>query len=178
MTHLRRAPIPMGLTRLSSSLALLALLGCGAQASGDPPEMVGAATSPGRQASATQLGPRSGQAWVVFGADTVVAEVASTDAERASGLMFREDVPDGTGMLFVFPEAAVRSFWMQDTYVALDIAFMGADFRIVDIQQMEPLTLDSHESTGPAMYALEVRKGWYEEHQIGVGATPEIRFGG
>ena len=92
--------------------------------------------------------------------------------------MFRDAVADGTGMLFVFPDAGVRSFWMQDTYVALDIAFMDIDFRIVDIQQMEPLTLDSHESAGPAMYALEVRQGWFAEHEVAVGARPDVRFGG
>lgn len=178
MTHLRGAPTAAHLTRITGSLALLLVLGCGAQASGDPPEAVDTVASPAPPAAPAQLRPSAGEAWVIFDADTVVAEVASTDSERARGLMFRDAVPDGTGMLFVFPDAGVRSFWMQDTYVALDIAFMGVDFRIVDIQQMEPLTLDSHESAGPAMYALEVRQGWFAEHGVAVGATPEIRFGG
>ncbi|HKJ00830.1 MAG TPA: DUF192 domain-containing protein, partial [Longimicrobiales bacterium] len=84
--------------------------------------------------------PEAGHAWVIFGADTVVAEVARTPAEREEGLMYRQELPDGVGMLFVFETSDVRSFWMQNTYVALDIAFLDASFNVVDIQQMDPLT--------------------------------------
>jgi len=114
---------------------------------------------------------------VIFGADTVVAEVAATPDERAEGLMYRQEVPDGTGMLFVFQDNEVRSFWMQNTYVALDIAYMDPSFVVVDIQQMEPMTTDAHQSSGPAMFALEVRKGWFAEQGIGVGARAQIVFG-
>jgi uncharacterized membrane protein (UPF0127 family) len=121
--------------------------------------------------------PPAGHAWVIFGADTVVAEVASTSDERAEGLMYREEVPDGTGMLFVFPDSQVRSFWMANTYVPLDIAYMNPSFRIVDIVAMEPLTTESHASAAPAMYGLEVRQGWYAEKDIRVGAQAQIVFG-
>jgi len=57
--------------------------------------------------------PPPGQAWVIFGVDTVQAEVARTPAERERGLMFRESLAKGRGMLFVFPEAQIRSFWMK-----------------------------------------------------------------
>jgi len=115
---------------------------------------------------------------VIFGADTVVAEVARTEEERARGLMYREALGADAGMLFIFPESAVRSFWMQNTYIPLDIAFMDGSFRIVDIQQMEPMTTDSHTSRAPAMYALEVNVGWFEAHGVVVGDTPEVVFGG
>jgi len=121
--------------------------------------------------------PAAGHAWVIFGADTVVAEVASTPDQRAEGLMYRESVPDGTGMLFVFEDNTSRSFWMQNTYVALDIAFLDPGFMVVDIQQMEPLTTDPHESAAPAMFALEVRKGWFAEKGIAAGARAGIVFG-
>jgi len=75
------------------------------------------------------------------GADTVLAEVARTSEERAEGLMYREEVAEGTGMLFVFPDSQVRSFWMANTYVALDIGYMDPAFRIVDIVAMEPTSL-------------------------------------
>ena len=84
--------------------------------------------------------PAPATAWVIFGADTVTAEVASTADERAQGLMYRESLGQNAGMLFVFPDNSVRSFWMQNTYIALDIAFMDPSFRIVDIQQMDPMT--------------------------------------
>jgi hypothetical protein len=115
---------------------------------------------------------------VIFGADTVVAEVALTPEARAQGLMYRDRVPDGTGMLFVSERQEVQSFWMQNTYVNLDIAFMDAGFRIVDIQQMEALSTEFHESAAPALYALEVREGWFEERGIEVGHVAEVRFGG
>lgn len=121
--------------------------------------------------------PPAGHAWVIFGADTVLAEVASTPDERADGLMYRESVPDGTGMLFVFQDNQPRAFWMANTYVALDIAYMDPSYRIVDIIAMEPLVTDSYPSSAPSMFALEVRQGWFEEQAIGVGAKAEIVFG-
>jgi uncharacterized membrane protein (UPF0127 family) len=123
------------------------------------------------------VGPPAGHAWVVFGPDTVVAEVASTAEERSQGLMYREEVPDGTGMLFVFPDNAVRSFWMANTYVPLDIAYLDPSYRVVDIQQMQPLVTDNYVSSAPAMYGLEVRQGWFGENGIAVGASAEIVFG-
>ena len=106
---------------------------------------------------------------VVFGSDTVRAEVANTPATRSQGLMNRDAVPDGTGMLFVFDNEAIRSFWMQNTFVALDVAWIDADFRIVDIQQMEPESSDIHDGARPAMFALEVRQGWFAEKGVEVG---------
>jgi uncharacterized membrane protein (UPF0127 family) len=114
---------------------------------------------------------------VIFGPDTVVAEVAATPEERAEGLMYRDDVPDGTGMLFVFQDSQPRAFWMANTYVPLDIAYMDPSYRIVDIIQMEPLVTDSYPSSAPSMFALEVRQGWFSEHGIEVGAAADIVFG-
>jgi uncharacterized protein len=121
--------------------------------------------------------PPAGYAWVIFGADTVVAEVASTPEERAEGLMYRDEVTDGTGMIFVFPDSKPRSFWMANTYVALDIAYMDPSYRIVDIIAMEPLITDSYPSSAPAMFGLEVRQGWFAEHGIEIGAEAQIVFG-
>lgn len=121
--------------------------------------------------------PPAGHAWVIFGADTVLAEVARTADERAEGLMYREEVPDGTGMLFVFSDSKVRSFWMANTYVPLDIAYMNPSFRIVDIVAMEPLVTDSYPSAAPAMYGLEVRQGWFGDQGIAVGSQAQIVFG-
>lgn len=162
-------------------LAGFALSGC-ARAEGDStsggtagapsgaPQAVGAARpAPSR--------PGQGHAWVIFGADTVVAEVARTPEQRAEGLMYRQELPDGTGMLFVFDENEVRSFWMQNTYVALDIAYLDPNLTVVDIQQMAPLTTDPHESSAPAMFALEVRQGWFAERGIAVGARAQLVFG-
>jgi hypothetical protein len=158
-------------------VALALALGCAA--GGEDPEEV--SQPPARQErSATapiEPAPATGNAWIIFGADTVRAEVARTPDERARGLMYREDLPAGTGMLFVFPENDIRSFWMQNTYLALDIAFLDPSFRVVDIQQMEPESEDFHRSRAPAMYALEVPQGWFAEQGILVGDQAEVVFG-
>lgn len=115
-------------------------------------------------------------ALIVFGNDTVFAEVADSPDERSEGLMNRSEVPDGTGMLFVFEFESNRSFWMKDTYVALDIAFLDVDFRILNIHQMDPESEQLYDSAGPAMFALEVRQGWFAEHSIKVGDHGEVTF--
>jgi uncharacterized membrane protein (UPF0127 family) len=121
--------------------------------------------------------PPPGRAWVIFDYDTVLVETARTPEERQRGLMNRESLPEGTGMLFIFPELQVRSFWMKDTFIPLDIAYLDAELRIVDIQAMEPETMDSHPSRQPAMFALEVPLGWFEEKGISVGDQALVVFG-
>lgn len=115
-------------------------------------------------------------ATVVFGQDTVRAEVARTQEERSRGLMYREELPEDAGMLFIFPDNSVRGFWMQNTYLPLDIAFMDPSFRIVDIQQMEPMTTDQHLGRAPFTYALEVNQGWFEAHGVRVGDVAQVSF--
>lgn len=138
-----------------------------------------AASPPSASGETEGLGayPPAGYAWVIFGADTVLAEVAATAEERQEGLMYRDEVPDGTGMLFVFQDNQPRAFWMANTYVPLDIAYMNPSYQIVDIIAMEPLVTESYPSNAPSMFALEVRQGWFAEHGIGVGATADIVFG-
>ena len=131
----------------------------------------------GAEDAARAIRPPAGHAWVIFAEDTVVAEVAATVEARQQGLMYREEVPDGTGMLFVFQDNQPRAFWMANTYVALDIAYMDPSYRVVDIVQMEPLVTETYPSSAPAMFALEVRQGWFGEEGIDVGAQAEVVFG-
>ncbi len=159
------------------TLALLVALGCGAAGEEAPRGRSASDASPSGASTRTSRTPPAGHAWVIFGADTVVAEVAATADERAEGLMYRDEVPDGTGMLFVFQNVEVRAFWMANTYVALDIAYMDANYTVVDIIAMEPLVTDSYPSRAPAMFALEVRQGWFEENGIAIGARATVEFG-
>jgi uncharacterized membrane protein (UPF0127 family) len=164
-------------TRAAIGLVALAVgvVGCGAAEAESFAASDGLDTQ-ARRTAVTTL-PPAGYAWIIFGADTVVAEVASTPEERAEGLMYRDEVTDGTGMIFVFPDSKPRSFWMANTYVALDIAYMDPSYRIVDIIAMEPLITDSYPSSAPAMFGLEVRQGWFAEHAIEIGAEAQIVFG-
>lgn len=160
---------------------LLLVAACGPSEGQVPP---GVGESVGRSAaakptatSAQEKLPPPGQAWVIFDADTVQAELARTPEEREMGLMYREDLPKGKGMLFIFPDALTRSFWMKNTFIPLDIAYLDAELRIVDIQAMEAESLDGHTSAQPAMFALEVPLGWFEEMGIAVGAQARVVFG-
>lgn len=101
----------------------------------------------------------------------VTAEVVVTPEQRALGLMHRFSLKPDHGMLFVFERAEPLSFWMKNTFIPLSIAFIGADGRIVNIEDMKPQTEDTHWSKGPALYALEMRKGWFAEKGIGPGAV-------
>ena len=101
----------------------------------------------------------------------LTAEVVVTPEQRALGLMNRFSLKPDHGMLFVFERAEPLSFWMKNTFIPLSIAFIGADGRIVNIEDMKPQTEDTHWSKGPALYALEMRKGWFAEKGIGPGAV-------
>lgn len=131
---------------------------------------------PPPEAGQEQRPPR-GEAWVIFQEDTVVAEVARTAEEREQGLMYRESLEDGRGMLFVFQDSQVRSFWMKNTLIPLDIAYIDENLKVIDIQSMAPETEDGHTSSGPAMFALEVPEGWFAREGIGVGAEARLVFG-
>lgn len=98
-------------------------------------------------------------------------ETAQTDDERQRGLMFRESLPHDQGMLFVFPTAEIQSFWMRNTFIPLDIAFISSAGIIVDIQHMKPVDESMlYTSRAPALYALEVTAGWFTKHGIETGA--------
>jgi uncharacterized membrane protein (UPF0127 family) len=101
----------------------------------------------------------------------IVAELAVTQDQRSLGLMNRFSLQPDRGMLFVFERPEPLAFWMKNTYIPLSIAFIGADGRIVNIEDMKPQTEDSHWSKGPALYALEMKKGWFQERGIGPGAV-------
>ena len=101
----------------------------------------------------------------------LVAEVATTDQARMTGLMHRFSLQRDHGMLFVFKELQPLSFWMKNTYVPLSIAFIDGEGRIVNIEDMAPQTETTHPSRGLALYALEMKKGWFAERGIAAGAV-------
>ena len=106
----------------------------------------------------------------------VRVEVADTDAERQTGLMGRTVLPEEAGMLFVFEGEQTLSFWMRDTLIPLSIAYIDAEGRIVDIQDMQPLddVPPHYVSAEHAQYALEVNQGFFEGRGVAVGDTVEL----
>ncbi|MBR1721496.1 MAG: DUF192 domain-containing protein [Treponema sp.] len=106
----------------------------------------------------------------------VKAEIASTFEERKNGFMFRQTIPDGTGMLFIFEEEQVLDFWMKNTPHPLSIAYIDKNGRIRDILDMTPYSLDNVSSSTKVLYALEVPQGWYEKVGIKVGDRLKLNF--
>ena len=106
-----------------------------------------------------------------IGKHTLTAELAASPAEQQTGLMNRFSLKPDHGMLFVFREPQPLAFWMKNTFIALSIAYIDARGRIIDIEDMAPQTENTHPSSGPALYALEMKKGWFKEHGISVGAS-------
>lgn len=110
---------------------------------------------------------------------TVSAEIARTEAERNRGFMERRHIPDGTGMLFVFENDQILSFWMKNTPTPLSIAFISSDGRIKDLFDMTPYSLAPVQSSGYARYALEVPQGWFMRTGVRSGDTVEgLHIGG
>jgi uncharacterized membrane protein (UPF0127 family) len=103
----------------------------------------------------------------------LVAEIAATTTTRTVGLMNRFSLKPDHGMLFVFDAPQPLAFWMKNTFVPLSIAFIGADGRILNIEDMAPRTETTHPSLGLALYALEMKKGWFAEHGIVAGDRVE-----
>ncbi|MFO8152828.1 DUF192 domain-containing protein [Thioalkalivibrio sp.] len=104
----------------------------------------------------------------------LTVEIAATPEAMSRGLMFREHLPDGHGMLFVWPGDQVVGMWMQNTLIPLSVAFIDSDYRIRNIAHMEPHSRDVHASDGPVRYALEVNRGWFQRH----GVAPGMRIAG
>ena len=96
-------------------------------------------------------------------------EVAKTDPEREKGLMFREKLGHNDGMLFIFDDPGYHSMWMMNTYIPLSVAFLDGQGVILNIEDMEPRTTDSHTAAGPAVYAIETNKGWFAEKKVKPG---------
>jgi len=106
---------------------------------------------------------------------TVKAEIAATQAQHEQGLMYRKKLKDGEGMLFVFQNDQILSFWMKNTLVPLSIAYISYDGRILEIYDMQPGNLDPVKSSRSVRYALEVPQGWFSRAGLGIGDRLEIQ---
>ena len=101
----------------------------------------------------------------------VSAEIAEKTEDRNHGFMERKNIPDGTGMLFVFEKDQILSFWMKNTPHPLSIAYIDSKGKIRNIYDMTPYSLSSIISTVSVRYALEVPQGWYKKNGITEGDT-------
>jgi uncharacterized membrane protein (UPF0127 family) len=105
----------------------------------------------------------------------VPVELALTPEARERGLMYRRDLAEGAGMLFVFPDSAVRSFWMKNTPLALDMIFIDDEGHIAGIvENAVPFSLVSRTVGVPSRYVLEVHAGFTRRHGVQAGDRVEL----
>ena len=108
------------------------------------------------------------------GMHLIRAEVVSEPGTRAEGLMYRKNMAQNAGMLFIFDEPQVHCMWMKNTLIPLSVAFIDDRGAIVNIADMEPQTENSHCAAQPVRYALEMNRGWFAAR----GVKPGSRLGG
>ena len=103
------------------------------------------------------------------GMHNIRAEVARTPMQTQTGMMFRREMAQHEGMLFVFDSVERRCFWMKNTLLPLSIAFIADDGRVVSLADMQPQTEESHCSAEPVRFALEMNQGWFAKRGIKPG---------
>jgi len=104
----------------------------------------------------------------------LTTEVAISPVERQRGLSFRQSLGEDNAMLFVYNNERRRLFTMRETSIPLSIAFINSDLEITQILDMLPFAIQNYPSRHPARYALEVNKGWFDQHGIKAGAKIAI----
>jgi uncharacterized membrane protein (UPF0127 family) len=144
-------------------IAILALLATACGGAGTPINESDLALNQGLTTRPVTLSPKAG-------AVVVSAEVADTEATQHIGLMNRSHLAPDSGMLFIFANDVQDPFWMRNTYVSLDIIFIGANKRIVSIaENTTVLSEDYISATAPYRYALEVNAGYCKAHKLAIG---------
>ena len=147
------------------------LLGCGRDADPAPPGTLTTVTSDPKQTSTTSIK----EPQVIFesssGPMAVALEVVATPAKIQRGLMHRRHLAPDRGMLFVFSSERVRSFWMKNTLIPLDMLFVKEDMTIAGIERNTvPLSLESRSIGIPTRYVIEVNGGWTEKNGVEPGS--------
>ncbi len=138
-----------------SAMAMLASMAIGMAGSG----LAAAQEAPQRLPTVT-LG---------IGILNIKAEVAQTPREHEIGLMYRTSMGANEGMIFAFERPGQQCFWMKNTLIPLAVAFVADDGTVVNVDEMKPQTLDSHCSTRPVRFVLEMNTGWFKKHGVKAG---------
>ncbi|MHC1736711.1 MAG: DUF192 domain-containing protein [Ignavibacteriaceae bacterium] len=108
---------------------------------------------------------------------TIDTEVADTEYDTQLGLMFRKSMKESESMLFIFPNEDMRSFWMRNTYLSLDMIFINGNKKIVTIHKnTKTLSDQSYPSTGPAKYVVEVVGGFTDKYSIKEGDSIKFEY--
>ena len=150
----RRAPRRLDLLAPARLLAVLGVFAVGG--------IVPATAQTGPQ-------PRLPTVSLTAGMHVIQAELARSPQEQMVGMMFRTSMGQNEAMLFVNADKDVRCFWMRNTLIPLTIAFIDDDGTIVNLADMKPRSEESHCSSRPVRFALEMNQGWFAKRGIGPG---------
>jgi uncharacterized membrane protein (UPF0127 family) len=102
-------------------------------------------------------------------------EIAKDYQDRKIGLMFRDSLADNRGMFFIWDRKKIQCMWMKNTLITLSVAYISDTGEIINVYDMVPLSKISVCSKEPALYALEVNKGWFNKNDIHSGDFINIK---
>lgn len=154
---------------------MVALVGCKKKTPNGAAAGFGAAFDP---SDPTEAQPRLPTIKLYVGPEIMTAEMAVTPKAEQTGMMFRTNIVDGEGMIFVLPYPQQASFWMKNCYIPLSIAYMDDDGVIREIHDMKPQDTNSVLSaTNNIRFALETAQGWFKRHNIRSGMAVRSEYG-
>lgn len=167
------------MVRACGLLLAAGMAGCG---SNTPPPRPERAAAPETQSRGTlhldHALPKLPTIKLWLGDQEITAEVALTVTEIATGMMFRTNLAENEGMLFVFGAPHRAAFYMKNTSLPLSAAYIDPEGIILEIHDLQPLDETPVEAqTDQVQYVLEVRQGWFERHRIGPGALVRTELG-
>ena len=153
---------------------LFAAVGCGPTTEAD----TGVSAKPVASLYPTKAQRKLATVKLLLGREEIVAEIARTEMQITTGMMFRESMEENEGMIFVFPYASQRAFWMKNTKLPLSVAYIDSEGRILEIHDLEPFNEESVPSRNAEVrFVLEMNQGWFERHGIKVGALMRTEHG-
>ena len=165
---------------LAGIVAVAFVAGCQKPASSAPPASApktnAVSNPPGWPATKAQ--PKLQTMKLYVGAEVVTAELALTQLQIATGLMFRKEMAENDGMLFAFSQPHRTFFYMKNTLLPLNIAYIGGDGTILELHELEALNETPVEArTDHVQFVLEMNKGWFQRHNVAVGSIITCEYG-
>jgi uncharacterized membrane protein (UPF0127 family) len=146
----------------------LALLAAGCKPSSEPP----AVSAPPQMLLPTEAQPRLPTIKLYLGAQEMTAEIARTERQQETGMMFRTNMPENEGMIFLLPYPMRASFWMKNCTLALSAAYIDPEGTILEIHPLQPGDTNSVIAAADNIqYVLETPQGWFERHGVTIGAV-------
>lgn len=113
-----------------------------------------------------------------LGRQELMAEIAATPRELATGMMHRKEMGENEGMLFILPIPQQASFYMRNTYVPLSVAYIDTEGTILEIHDLQPLNEEPVPSKSNRVhFVLETKQGWFDRNQVSIGNVIRTEYG-